>query len=118
MHYSNDLSCRSFWKLHGFTIAVLLLFSSLAWSEGNDVAGVAVKTEAAVVLASGSATEEPERKMFNDEAREMPGIVFGSIVVNSILVTVFFWLLWKEWKKHGKRKPKPESELSGEGEEL
>jgi len=90
-----------------FLIVVLLLTCSQAWGGDEGAAPVNHATESGVVVVA----EAEERKMFNDEPREMPGIVFGSIIVNLILLTVFFALLRKEWKKHRKpAKPSPNSQ--------
>ena len=97
-------------------MAVFLLMSSLVWGEeGRMAVADAAKPEAVVAAIADSEKEVQEKKMFNEEAREMPGIVFGSIIVNGILVVVFFWLLWREWKKHER---KPKSGIDSKSEEL
>ncbi|MFC1602494.1 hypothetical protein ACFL3U_02885 [Pseudomonadota bacterium] len=117
MYDSNDsMRCSSLMKLNCFFMIALLLCTPLVWANGEGVVGDTAKSEVVGTSAIAIQKEEQERNMFNDEARDMPGIVFGSIIVNSILVTVFFWLLWREWKKHEKR-PKPKSDLSSESEE-
>jgi len=114
MCYSNNLLHPFSWKLKYFSVAVLLLMSSLVWGDGEQAAvGDMAKPEIVAASTADFGKAEPEKKMFNEEARDMPGIVFGSIIVNGVLVVVFFWLLWREWKKH-ERKPKSGTDSKSE----
>jgi len=116
MCYSNNLICFPSWKFKYFIVGIFLLMSSLVWGEeGRMAVADAVKPEAVVASIAAAGNEAQEKKMFNEEAREMPGIVFGSIIVNGILVIVFFWLLWREWKKHEK---KPKTGIDSKSGEL
>jgi len=91
-----------------FVVVTLLAASSLVWGEGDapTISGAGEPEVTSFSASSDLKVETKKRLVSPDEPREMTGIVMGAVVVNLTLITVFFVLLWKEWKKH-KVVPKP-----------
>ncbi len=114
MHRVIDLSFKSLCQQLFFAIT-LLAACSLAWGEADlpSIAGSAEEPGLAGAPASDVKVEEKKWLLSFDNPREMTGIVIGGIVVNLTLITVFFALLWKEWKKH---KAAPKAALDGKSE--
>ena len=121
----NQTKVRALGK-SGCGLLFLMLSMALApeiWGQdGLDIPGSRVVVDggsgqaSAVKLPHNSGESIPtatpeageERSFVNDEPREMPGIMMGAIAVNLTIISVCFFLLWREWRKH-KIKPPGES---------
>ncbi|VAX08351.1 hypothetical protein MNBD_GAMMA26-545 [hydrothermal vent metagenome] len=77
---------------------LLAAASPIAWGQAD-----AKQPRVAATTPATEAKDDAWIKV-NDEPRELSGTIIGAIVVNLTLVTVFFWLLLREWKKHRVKK--------------
>jgi len=112
MHRVFDLSFKTLGRR--LFIVFLLAASALAWGDVSTITSVDESGVASFAAGSDQKAETKKRLTPPSEPREMTGIVMGAVIVNLTLITVFFVLLWKEWKKH-KLVPKPTLNEKREG---
>lgn len=101
------MPAKSGWGLLLMFMALSMALVPGAWGrEGMEApVGTAVAVAQNAVVEAVPTEDEEERSFVNDEPREMPGIMVGAIVVNLTIVSVCFFLLWREWRKHKTKRP-------------